>query len=60
MAKVAPADAPGAQEPHELRAVVDAPDDRTTPSVPLPDREGQQVGGAPVPAPPVSRPTFEM
>ena len=62
LAKVAPADAPGAQEPHELRAVVDSADNRATPapSVPLPAREGQQVDGAPIPAPPVAKPTFEM
>ena len=67
MAKVAPADAPGAQEPHELRAVVDSADPGTrggavpsTPSVPLPAREGQPVAGAPVPSQPVASPTFKM
>ena len=85
LAKVTPTDAPGAQEPHELRAVVDSPADRTTPvaaavvptvtgstasatasaatpspSVPLPTREGEEVGGDPVPAPPVAKTTFQM
>ena len=65
MAKVAPADAPGAQEPHELRAVVDTADagTRTAPGAPAvsrPAQEGQPVAGAPVPAPPIGSPTFEM
>ena len=65
LAKVAPADAPGAQEPHELRAVVDSADAaiRTAPvgpAVPRPTHEGQPVGGAPVPAPPIEEPTFKM
>lgn len=60
LSKVAPADAPGAQEPHELRAVVDSPAPTPSPSVPLPAREGQEVGGVPVPAPPVTKPTFQM
>ena len=49
--KVAPADAPGAQEPHELRAVVDTSD---TGAVRL-----QETGPAAA-SPPVAQPTFEM
>lgn len=56
--RVAPGDAPGAQEPHELRAVVDtteAPPARMDPAV-----GGAPVTGVPVPSPPVAGTSFEL
>ncbi|MBC7372906.1 MAG: hypothetical protein H7323_02820 [Frankiales bacterium] len=46
---IAPADAPGAQAPHELRAVVDTPTHDVAPG-----------NGRPTPAPPVTGGTFEL
>jgi len=70
MATVSPADVPGAQEPHELRAVVDTPDALSARVTPLastgaaagavPAHEGQSIDGPAVPAPPVSETTFKM
>ncbi len=51
--RVAPGDAPGAQEPHELRAVVDTTE-------PPAGRENAPVTGIPVPSPPVAGTSFEL
>ncbi len=59
MRKLAPADAPGAQEPHELRAVVDVPGAPSS-STTAPAHDGQPGEGRPTPAPPVPGGTFRL
>lgn len=60
--KVAPPDAPGAQEPHELRAVVDTTDGPAPAGAGVvPPREDQErPDGAPTASPPVGTTTFEL